>query len=522
MSTLCMRCLLLVTALTWLLPASVLGQSQLVNSNLIIFGHINTCTTGPTGTTGNAYACTLANAITAYYPNACYAFVADVANSASATINLHSIGAKIITKMTGGATTALAANDIRAGARVQVCYDQANDRMQCASGCTGNVAVGGVTTDTAQRAAFYDTTTTVKGASALTFSATGDTINTRADRITAISATATLGTSDGPTVACTGGASDVTLSLPAGATTTQRKWTIVKVDSGAGKCLVKGNGTETINGSTGTLAAAVQRQRVDVDLDQTTGTPNWSGTTGKAAWDLTADVTGILPIANAGSGLTSGTNGQVLMGNTAAAPTVRTLTTMSAKTAAYTVVTADFAAYTTFTVASGTPFTLTLPATAPGAGLYITVLNYSAGALTIGRNTRTINGGTADIVLPAAGTLTPTVAMLFSDGTNYVASETGTTQLIASGTKALQTGAIASAACATESTVTATGAATTDVVTLTFASDPTAVTGYVPSANGMLTIIPWLTTNTLNLKTCNNTASSITPGAISVNWRIAR
>lgn len=95
-------------------------------------------------------------------------------------------------------------------------------------------------------------------------------------------------------------------------------------------------------------------------------------------------------------------------------------------------------------------------------------------------------------------------------------------QTIASGAKALATSAIASAACSAAQTDTATGTATTDVIIATFNGDPTAVTGYVPLTTGMLTIIAYPTTNTVNFKVCNNTSSSITPGAITLNWSVTR
>lgn len=95
-------------------------------------------------------------------------------------------------------------------------------------------------------------------------------------------------------------------------------------------------------------------------------------------------------------------------------------------------------------------------------------------------------------------------------------------QTIASGAKALATSAIASAACSAAQTDTATGAATTDVIIATFNADPTGVTGYVPLTTGMLTIIAYPTANTVNFKVCNNTASSITPGAITLNWSVTR
>jgi hypothetical protein len=64
--------------------------------------------------------------------------------------------------------------------------------------------------------------------------------------------------------------------------------------------------------------------------------------------------------------------------------------------------------------------------------------------------------------------------------------------------------------------------ATTDNIGLDFNGSPLAVTGYVPSANGMLTIVKWPTANTINIAVVNNTAASITPGAITLNYRVTR
>lgn len=93
---------------------------------------------------------------------------------------------------------------------------------------------------------------------------------------------------------------------------------------------------------------------------------------------------------------------------------------------------------------------------------------------------------------------------------------------VASGTAGLGTGAISSATCAAVVTVAATGTLTTDVVSASFNGDPTAVTGYIPSTGGMLTIISYPTANNVNFKVCNNTTNSITPGAITLNWLVTR
>lgn len=117
-------------------------------------------------------------------------------------------------------------------------------------------------------------------------------------------------------------------------------------------------------------------------------------------------------------------------------------------------------------------------------------------------------------IAPGTGIATALAANLSSAG--------GIASTIASGTAALGTGAINSATCASAVTVSASGVATTDVVTASFNGDPTAVTGYIPSTAGMLTIIGYPTTNNVNFKVCNNTASSITPGSITLNWRVVR
>jgi hypothetical protein len=98
----------------------------------------------------------------------------------------------------------------------------------------------------------------------------------------------------------------------------------------------------------------------------------------------------------------------------------------------------------------------------------------------------------------------------------------GLTSTIASGTSALGTGAITSATCATVVTTTATNAATTDVIGWGFNSDPHAVVGYIPSTSGMLTIIAYPSSGNVNFLVCNNTSGSVTPGAITLNWRVTR
>jgi hypothetical protein len=94
------------------------------------------------------------------------------------------------------------------------------------------------------------------------------------------------------------------------------------------------------------------------------------------------------------------------------------------------------------------------------------------------------------------------------------------------GTVALGTSAIASAACSAEVTAAATGVtpagAYADVVTANWSGDPTGVTGYVPATTGALTIFAYPKTDAVGFKVCNYTGASVTPGPITLNWRVSR
>jgi hypothetical protein len=152
-----------------------------------------------------------------------------------------------------------------------------------------------------------------------------------------------------------------------------------------------------------------------------------------------------------------------------------------------------------------------------------TLSRSSAGVLAVEGTTVSMNSTTAT---HTAGTIelgaaSDTTIARTSAGIITVEGVT-ISRTIASGTVALGTSAIASGSKASTVTVAATGVATTDTIEWAFNADPTAVTGYTPSANGMLTIICYPTTNNVNFVVCNNTGASITPGAITLNWRVSR
>lgn len=149
------------------------------------------------------------------------------------------------------------------------------------------------------------------------------------------------------------------------------------------------------------------------------------------------------------------------------------------------------------------------------AGWVASLKNLGAGTVTCTPTTSTVDGAATVVLLTGQG------LDLYSDGTNYF-TQPGRGTVVASGTLALATGAIGSAACTSAQTLSAPGVLTTDVVIASFNGDPTAVTGFVPLTTGMLTIIIYPTANTINVKECNNTTASITPGAMTLNLKAVR
>jgi hypothetical protein len=143
--------------------------------------------------------------------------------------------------------------------------------------------------------------------------------------------------------------------------------------------------------------------------------------------------------------------------------------------------------------------------------------NLPSGSTPIGSDT-TICNQPETIISPTGGTNKCT----FSQILTYISANISGALRIASGQSVLATSAISSGTCATVVSTTATGVLATDSVNWSFSADPTSTTGYIPSTSGMLTIISYPTANAVNWKVCNNTSSSITPGAVTLNWQVTR
>lgn len=274
-------------------------------------------------------------------------------------------------------------------------------------------------------------------------------------------------------------------------------------------------------------------------------------------WSSVAHAQGITPVSGSG-GVGSGTVTSIATSCGISGGTITTTGTISAiansavQTGSnYAFVTGDCG--TIVYLNSGSNQVPTIPqagTTGFATGWFVEACNIGAGTQTITPATSTI-GGAATYVLPAGSAAAPKCIGINSDGANYkldltgpytvgtlgavnagtgvataaalnLSAAGGLTTTVASGTSALGTSAISSATCATVVTTSATNTATTDVVLAGFNGDPTAVTGYVPLTTGMLTIIGYPTANNVNFKVCNNTGSSITPGAITLNWRVVR
>lgn len=254
-----------------------------------------------------------------------------------------------------------------------------------------------------------------------------------------------------------------------------------------------------------------------------TGLPISTGLAGAGTGVLSA----LAAAANSSTGFIGAltpTNANCVVGNGTAwtsttCPTTVTSAVPSTQTGTnYTIVDGDRAKVIYLDNASNQVPTLPSAATLTNSnGWFVTLCNVNTGTQTVTPTTSTI-GGASTLLIPAGTNARPVCHNVVSDGTNYkLVPNSGT---IFNGTATLGTSAISAGTCATAVNVTTPGVVSTDVATVGFNADPTATTGYLPTA--MLTIVPWVATNQVSVKVCNLTGSSITPSAVTINVRVSR
>ena len=96
------------------------------------------------------------------------------------------------------------------------------------------------------------------------------------------------------------------------------------------------------------------------------------------------------------------------------------------------------------------------------------------------------------------------------------------THTIGSGSQLLGTSSIGPNACATAINTTAAGVASTDTITITPNGDISGSTGYGVATTDGLNVYFWPSSGNVNFHVCNATGTAITPGVVTLNWRVTR
>jgi hypothetical protein len=213
-------------------------------------------------------------------------------------------------------------------------------------------------------------------------------------------------------------------------------------------------------------------------------------TSGSTQITLTTDVTGVLPMANGGTGVSVASDDTVLIGS-GAAWVAKALANCTTGFLNYTTATNAFAC-------SNAASSLTASTAASGA-IGTTALPFTSLVL-----------GTA-----ATNTLSVTPAA-FAQGTVATVTDpaftTAILPLVKRGTIAYTSGAIGAGTCSTAVTATVTGLATTSTVTASLNAAPQTAwkTG--------IFVVAYPTANTVNITLCNGSAGSISPESTTLNY----
>jgi hypothetical protein len=96
------------------------------------------------------------------------------------------------------------------------------------------------------------------------------------------------------------------------------------------------------------------------------------------------------------------------------------------------------------------------------------------------------------------------------------------THTIGSGSQLLGSSPIGPNACATAINTAAAGVASTDTIAITPNGDISGSTGYGVATTDGLNVYFWPSSGNVNFHVCNATGTAITPGVVTLNWRVTR
>lgn len=186
---------------------------------------------------------------------------------------------------------------------------------------------------------------------------------------------------------------------------------------------------------------------------------------------------------------------------------------------------ADLTSWAGVTRASGFD---TFTATPSSANLASLVTNETGSGLLVFATSPTLT--TPNIGTPSAGDTVNLTMNVGNSDTTLTRSAAGvlavegvvSTRTIASGTVVINPGSVSSGACSSGiDGGTATGVASTDVISWSFNGDPTGQTGYNPSGD-LIYIVAYPGTDAVTWKVCNKSGSSVTPTSRTLNWKVFR
>lgn len=192
-----------------LLAGFALRAQELINSDVVVIGHQNYCASS---SAANTYTCSLARTITAYQDGQEFLIRFTNGNTGSATLNINSVGAITLKKVSGGSITTLASGDIVANATYRIAYRSTGTEFHLlgsagATGPTGPTGTAGATGPTGTAGATGPTGTAGATGPTGTAGATGATGPTGA------TGTLTIETSL-PAAGCDGGTAGTGWNLP--------------------------------------------------------------------------------------------------------------------------------------------------------------------------------------------------------------------------------------------------------------------------------------------------------------------